>query len=93
MRHFVIRITEILAVAGNPPSRVAGQLSSPGEKQGVPMRNLINVAIAATMASLFVVMFWAQVGVIATAVAQAKPETYAATSNPYLPIQMLEPVY
>jgi hypothetical protein len=57
------------------------------------MRNLINVAIAATMASLFAVMFWAQVGVIATAVARTKPETYAVTSSPYLPIQMLEPVY
>jgi hypothetical protein len=57
------------------------------------MRNLINVAIAATMASLFAVMFWAQVGVIATAVARAKPETYAVTSNPYLPTQMFEPVY
>ena len=57
------------------------------------MHNLVNVTISATMASLFVVMFWAQVGVIATAVARAKPETYAATSNPYLPIQMLEPVY
>jgi hypothetical protein len=64
-----------------------------GDGGAIHMRRLITVAIAATMASLFVVMFWAQVGVIATAVAQAKPETYAATSNPYLPIQMLEPVY
>jgi hypothetical protein len=57
------------------------------------MRNLINVAIAATMASLFYVMFWTQVGAIAAAVARAKPESYAITSSPYLPIQMLEPVY
>ncbi len=57
------------------------------------MRNLINVAIAATMASLFAVMFWAQVGVIATAVARAKPETYAVSSSPYLSVQKLEPVY
>jgi hypothetical protein len=54
---------------------------------------IINLAIAATMASLFAVMFWAQVGAIATTVARAKPETYAVTSKPYPPIQMLEPVY
>ena len=57
------------------------------------MRNLINVAIATTMASLFAVMFWAQVAAIGTAVARAKPEAYVVTSNPYLPIQMFEPVY
>jgi hypothetical protein len=58
------------------------------------MRNLItNLAIATMMASLFVVMFWAQVGAIATAAAGAKTETYAVTPNPYLQIQILEPVY
>ena len=57
------------------------------------MRNFIKVAIVATMASLFAVMFWTQVGVIATAVARAKSETYPVTSNPYLPIQRFEPVY
>ena len=64
-----------------------------GDRGAIRMRRLIPVAIAATMASLFAVMFWAQVSVIATAVARAKPETYAVTSNPYLPIQMFEPVY
>jgi hypothetical protein len=57
------------------------------------MHKLISIAVAVTMTSLFTVMFWAQVGVIATAVARAKPETFAVTSNPYLPIQIFEPVY
>jgi hypothetical protein len=57
------------------------------------VRNLINVAIAAMMTSLFAVMFWAQVGAIATALARGKPETYAVTSSTYLPIRMFEPVY
>ena len=58
------------------------------------MRNrLFNVAIAATMASLFVAMFWAQVGSIATAFARAQTGTYAVTSGPYLPIKSLQPVY
>jgi hypothetical protein len=58
------------------------------------MRNLItNLALAATMATLFVVMFWAQVGAIATAAAGAKTETYAVTPNPYLQIRILQPVY
>jgi hypothetical protein len=54
------------------------------------MRNLFQVAIAATMASLFAVMFWAQVWTIATAAAGAKT-TYAVSSNPN--IQTLEPAY
>ena len=58
------------------------------------MRNLIfNVAIGATMASLFVAMFWAQVGSIATAFARAQMGTYAVTSGPYIPIKSLQPVY
>jgi hypothetical protein len=58
------------------------------------MRNrnlLFNVAIAATMVSLFVVVFWAQVGGIATAFARSKAGTYAFTSSPF--IQRLQPVY
>jgi hypothetical protein len=58
------------------------------------MRKLItNLVLAATMAMLFVVMFWAQVGAIATAAAGAKTETYAVTPNPHLEIRILEPVY
>jgi len=58
------------------------------------MRNrnlLFNVAIAAAMVSLFAVMFWAQVGGIATALARSKAGTYAFTSSLY--IQRLQPVY
>jgi hypothetical protein len=56
------------------------------------MRNLLfNVAIPAAMASLFIAMFWAQVGGIATAFARAKMGTYAVASSPY--IQRLQPVY
>ncbi len=57
------------------------------------MSYLINAAIAVTMASLFIVKFWGQVGEIATAVARAKPGAYAVMSNPYLPIQTFEAVY
>jgi hypothetical protein len=58
------------------------------------MRNLIfNVAIPAAMASLFVVMFWAQVAGIATVFARDKAGTYAVTSSRYLPIKSLQPVY
>ena len=58
------------------------------------MRNrnlLFDVAIAATMVSLFAVMFWAQVGGVATALARGKAGTYAFTSCPY--IQRLQPVF
>jgi hypothetical protein len=60
------------------------------------MRNtLSNFAIAFTMSTVFVVMFWGiQVGAYAAAAAhQAKTGTYAVTSDPYMPIQRLEPVY
>jgi hypothetical protein len=57
------------------------------------MKNLLHVAVAVTMASLFVVMFWAQVGGVATAFARGKMGTYAVTSSPYLPIKSLQPVY
>jgi hypothetical protein len=53
------------------------------------MRHLIrNVAIAATITSLFVF-----VGALATAVARAETETYAVSSTPFLPIQTLEAAY
>jgi hypothetical protein len=57
------------------------------------MRGLINVAAAFTMASLFSVMFWSQVGAVATAFAQPKPQGLLLQSAPYLPLQMLDPVY
>jgi hypothetical protein len=56
------------------------------------MRNLLfNVAIPAAMASLFIVLFWAQVAGIAIVFARDKAGTYAFTSSPY--IQRLQPVY
>jgi hypothetical protein len=61
--------------------------------EGISMRNLINSAIGAAMTSLFAVMFWGQVVLIATAVALAKTGTYAVASKPYLPMQMFEAVY
>jgi hypothetical protein len=59
------------------------------------MRNaLCNFAIAFTMSTVFVVMFWGvQVGAYAAAAVQAKTGTYAVTSDHYMPIQRLEPVY
>jgi hypothetical protein len=59
------------------------------------MRNaLFNFAIAVTMTTVFVVMFWGvQVGAAATAAARAKTGTFAATSDYYMPIQRLQPVY
>jgi hypothetical protein len=60
--------------------------------EGISMRNLINSAIGAAT-SLFAVMFWGQVVLIATVVALAKTDTYAAASKPYLPMQMFEAVY
>ena len=57
-------------------------------------KSFFNVVVAATMASLFVVIFWvAQVGAAATAAAAVKTETYAVSSNAYLPIQLLEFAY
>jgi hypothetical protein len=57
------------------------------------MRNLFKVALAGMMTTLFAITFWGQVGVVASAVARGKAETYAAPANSYLPIQRLEPVY
>jgi hypothetical protein len=64
--------------------------------RGIHMRGLITVAAAVIMASLFSVMFWSQVGAVATAVAQPKPQGLLLKSTPYLPhlpLQMLDPVY
>jgi hypothetical protein len=53
---------------------------------------LFKFAIAITMTSVFVVMFWAvQVGGAATAAARAKAGPYAAVTSGS--IQRLQPVY
>ena len=57
------------------------------------MRRLITIAVAVTMASLFSLMFWSQVGAVATAIAQPKSQSYLVKTSPYLPLQVLEPVY
>jgi hypothetical protein len=59
----------------------------------IHMRRLITIAVAVTMASLFSLMFWSQVGAVATAVAQPKHQSYLVKTSPYLPLQVLEPVY
>jgi hypothetical protein len=48
------------------------------------VRKLITIAIAFAMTSLFAVMFWGQVGLIAIGGAVAHPSTksYAITANP-----------
>jgi hypothetical protein len=58
------------------------------------MRNvLFNFAIAFTMTSVFVVLFWSvQIGAAVSATARAKTGTYAVASDQYLPIK-LQPVY
>ena len=52
------------------------------------MRKLITFATAVTMASLFAVMFWSQVGLIAMNHAGAHPnaQSYAITTDAYLPV-------
>jgi hypothetical protein len=57
------------------------------------MHKLINIAVSITMTSLFAVMFWGQVGLVASAVARSKTGSYAVTPNQYLQIKILEPVY
>jgi hypothetical protein len=59
------------------------------------MRNaLFNFAIAVTMTTVFVVMFWGlQVSASAAAATRAKTGTFAVTSDHYVPIQRLQPVY
>jgi hypothetical protein len=50
--------------------------------------------LAVMMTSLFVMMFWAQVGAITTnAVALPKIISYGFAPGPYLPFVPLDPVY
>jgi len=57
------------------------------------MRNAVfNFAVAVTMTSVFVTMFWLQVGSVATAAARTKTETYAVITSG-MSIQRLQPVY
>jgi hypothetical protein len=77
-----------------PVRQSVGQSSLAGDIGGFSMRNrnlLVKVAVAVTMVGLFAVMFWSQVGGIATAFARSKAGTYAFTSSPY--IQRLQPIY
>ena len=57
----------------------------------------ITPAMAAVMMGLFALMFWAQMGVIATTAAAARSrsntESFAVPSNRYLPIKMFEAVF
>jgi hypothetical protein len=54
------------------------------------MRRPIIFAIAAGLMSLFALIFWQ--GGMSTDAAGLKPD-YGVSSNPYLPIRRLEPVY
>jgi hypothetical protein len=57
------------------------------------MRNAVfNFAIAVAMTSVFVTMFWLQVGSVATAAARTKMGTYAVITSG-MSIQRLQPVY
>jgi hypothetical protein len=50
--------------------------------------------LAVIMISLFVLMFWAQVGVITTnALEGAKVISYGFAPGPYVPSQPLDPIY
>jgi len=55
------------------------------------MQRPITIAVAFAMTSFLALMLW-QVNKNATAGARPRPE-YAVTSNPYLPIKRLGPVY
>ncbi len=57
------------------------------------MRGLITIAAGVVMASIFSLMFWSQVGAVAGAIAQPKPQSFVLNSAPYLPLQELDPVY
>jgi hypothetical protein len=57
------------------------------------MRNLFHGAIAAAMMSIFALMFWAQVGVMATALAGGRSDPSGTKAGSCLSIQRLEPVY
>jgi hypothetical protein len=50
--------------------------------------------LAVMMTTLFVLMFWAQIGVITTnAFARPKVISYGFAPDPYLPSQPLDPIY
>jgi hypothetical protein len=57
------------------------------------MRGLITIAAGVVMASIFSLMFWSQVGAVASAVAQPKSQSFVLNSASYLPLQELDPVY
>ena len=58
------------------------------------MRNAVfHFAIAVAMTSVFVTMFWVQVGGAVTAAARTKTGVYAVMSGQHMSIQRLEPVY
>jgi hypothetical protein len=58
------------------------------------MRKHIGFAIAATIVGL-ATAFWVKASVVETNAAAARPKAEVASpmSNPYLPIQTLDPVY
>ena len=58
------------------------------------MRKHMSFAIAATIVGLAMV-FWVKAGVVETnaEVARPKVDLSSPMSNPYLPIQVLDPVY
>lgn len=59
------------------------------------MRNLsLNIAIAVTVASIFVMVLSAQAGSAKSGAARVQVETaYILAADLYLPIQIVEPVY
>jgi len=69
---------------------ITGRLVPPEEMEG-HMQRPITIAVAFAMTSFLALMLW-QVNKNATAGARPRPE-YAVTSNPYLPIKRLGPVY
>jgi uncharacterized membrane protein YqgA involved in biofilm formation len=83
-----MRITEFSSVPGSFASGFDGA-------RGILMRNaLFDFAIAVTMTTVFVVMLWGvQVGASAATAVRVKTGTYAVTSDHYMPIQRLQPVY
>jgi hypothetical protein len=74
---------------------ITGPIVAPDKDGGVHMRKVMTIATAVTMTSLFAVMFWAQIGIATNAaIARSKADySYGVTSTPYLPFQVLDPVY
>jgi hypothetical protein len=60
------------------------------------MRKNTSFAIAATMLGLAMI-FWAKSSVVATSADIVRPKigssTYVITQSPYLPFQVIEPIY